>query len=372
MAQRELFQQIAEHFRQLIFRGEMEPGDRLPAIRDLSQQWSCTPGTVQRAYKQLAEEGLVSSRHGQGTRVVAQLPTSQSPTIRSVNLVHNAESFLLESFTLGYNMDEIETAMQVALDRWKQASTTGKESKKEEKIIHFNGSHDPGLIWLVVNFDEIHPAFPLKMTFTGSLGGLIALSENRADIAGCHLFDVASKSYNDPFIKKILPQGAVAITLTQRRIGWITAAGNPKGFRDIGDLSRKDITFINRQSGSGTRVLLDSMLEAQQIDQASIQGYGNVVWTHSEAAQHVAESKADVAFGLEAAAQTFHLDFQFITLEQYDLVMKNDYEANEGLQVFINYIQSPAAKNRINKLVGYDTSMTGKMRKIGVYQTCSK
>lgn len=364
MAQRELFQQIAEHFRQLIFRGEMQSGDRLPAIRDLSQQWSCTPGTVQRAYKQLAEEGLVVSRHGQGTSVVAQLPPSQSQTLRSVNLVHNAESFLLESFTLGYNMDEIEAAIHVALDHWKQASTESKEPHKIEKSIHFNGSHDPALIWLVVNFDEMHPSFPLKMTFTGSLGGLIALSENRADIAGCHLFDVQTKIYNDPFIRRILPQGAVAITLAQRRIGWITAAGNPKGIKEISDLTHEDITFVNRQSGSGTRVLLDSMLESHHIDQAAIRGYSNVVWTHSEAAQLVAESKADVAFGLEAAAQTFHLDFKFVALEQYDLVMKNDYETNEGLQVFINYIQSPAAKNRINKLVGYDTSMTGKMRVI--------
>jgi putative molybdopterin biosynthesis protein len=364
MAQRELFQQIAEHFRQLIFRGEMQPGDRLPAIRDLSQQWNCTPGTVQRAYKQLAEEGLVVSRHGQGTRVVAHIPSSQSQTLRSVNLVHNAESFLLESITLGYSMDEIETSLQVALDRWKQASSTGKQLQKAETNIRFNGSHDPALIWLVVNFDELHPSFPLKMTFTGSLGGLIALSENRADIAGCHLFDVASNTYNDPFIKRILPQGAVAVTLTQRRIGWITAAGNPKGFTGIADLKRDDIKFVNRQSGSGTRVLLDSMLEQQHIDQTVIRGYSNVVWTHSEAAQLVAESKADVAFGLESSAQTFHLDFQFIALEQYDLVMKSDYEANEGLQVFINYIQSPAAKNRIDKLVGYDTSMTGKLRNI--------
>ena len=107
MAKHELYQQIAEHFRLRIFRGELNPGEKLPPMRELAERWNCTVGTVQRAYQQLANEGLVTSMHGQGTRVAASLPDSQSSTLRTVSLIHKAESFLIESFMTGYDNNEI-------------------------------------------------------------------------------------------------------------------------------------------------------------------------------------------------------------------------------------------------------------------------
>lgn len=364
MGKHELYQQIAEHFRLRIFRGELNPGDKLPPMRELAERWNCTVGTVQRAYQQLANEGLVTSMHGQGTRVAASLPDSQSSTLRTVSLVHKAESFLIESFMTGYDKNEIQNALQLAMDHWRQAEEAINKRAEVSQKISFSGSHDLALVMVAANFDELHPEYSLNLSFSGSLGGLIALSEGKAELAGCHLWDSRSDTYNDPFIKKIFSTATTAVTLAQRRVGWITSPGNPKLFNGINDLTRDDIMFVNRQEGSGTRVWLDSKLAEIGLDGKNIHGYENVVWTHSEAAQRVAEKKADATLGLEAAAQAFDLNFEFTTLEQYDLVYLNKPEPHQRMQVFINYLQSPSAKKTIQKMAGYDTTLTGKIRQI--------
>lgn len=364
MPKHELYQQIAEHFRLRIFKGELNPGDKLPPMRELAERWNCTIGTVQRAYQQLANEGLVTSMHGQGTRVASTLPESQSSTLRTVSLVHKAESFLIESFMTGYDQKEIEEAIQLAMDHWRLAEDANKKRAEVTQKITFSGSHDLALVMVAANFDEIHPEYSLDLSFSGSLGGLIALSEGKAELAGCHLWDAETNTYNDPFVNKIFNSGATAITLAQRRVGWITSPGNPRQFNGIEDLTRNDIVLINRQEGSGTRVWLDAKLQEKGINEKDIQGYDNSVWTHSEAAQRVAEGKADVALGLKAAAHAFGLHFTFATLEQYDLVFMNDPEPRQGLQVFLNYLQSPSAKKTIQKMAGYDTSLTGNIRQI--------
>lgn len=364
MAKHELYQQIAEHFRLRIFRGELNPGEKLPPMRAMADRWNCTAGTVQRAYQQLASEGLVSSMHGQGTRVASVLPEGRSSTLRTVSLVHKAESFLIESFMTGYNQSEIENAVQLALDHWRLAEDAVKKSAEIAHKITFSGSHDLALVLISANFDELHPEYSLNLAFSGSLGGLIALSEGKAELAGCHLWDAKTDTYNDPFIKRLFNTGVSAITLAQRRVGWITAPGNPKHFSGLSDLTRNDIVFVNRQEGSGTRVWLDAKLQESSIDGNAIEGYENEVWTHSESAQLIAENKADVTFGLEAAAQAFDLHFTYAALEQYDLVYRDDPEPRQGLQVLLNYLQSPSAKKIIQKMAGYDTSQTGNIRKV--------
>ena len=364
MAKHELYQQIAEHFRLRIFRGELNPGEKLPPMRKLAERWNCTIGTVQRAYQQLANEGLVTSMHGQGTRVATTLPENQSATLRTVSLVHKAESFLIESFMTGYDKKEIEDAVQLAMDHWRRAEEATKKQAEVSQKINFSGSHDLALVMVATNFDELHPEYSLNLSFSGSLGGLLALSEGKAELAGCHLWDAESDTYNDTFVKKIFHGGATAVTLAQRRIGWITSPGNPRQFTGINDLTRDDIIFINRQEGSGTRVWLDAKLSEKNINGKDIHGYNDVVWTHSEVAQRIAENKADAALGLEAAAHAFDLHFEFATLEQYDLVFLNEPEPRQSLQVFMNYLQSPSAKKTIQKMAGYDTSQTGKTRQI--------
>jgi DNA-binding transcriptional regulator YhcF (GntR family) len=112
-----LYQRIAEKIRQSILSGIYQPGDRLPSLRELKEEWHCTQGTIQHAYKELSEQGLVISHFGKGTHVVDQLENEklQIPApLRKANLVHRAESFLLESLIVGYSLEEIEESLDLA------------------------------------------------------------------------------------------------------------------------------------------------------------------------------------------------------------------------------------------------------------------
>ena len=134
--------------------------------------------------------------------------------------------------------------------------------------------------------------------------GLIALAEGKADLAGCHLWDAESDTYNIPFVHRLLPGKDVTIvTLAHRRQGLIVAPGNPHNIHDLADLTRPGIRFVNRQSGSGTRVWLDAMFSRQGIDPKKIDGYEDERMTHSDVARTVAEGSADVGLGLETAGQ---------------------------------------------------------------------
>ena len=166
-----LYQQIVNAIRQQILSGRLQPGDRLPSIREMTVEWGCTPGTVQRAYHELAIQELVVSRPGQGTHVVHQLPRERDDTpLRRAGLVHRAQSFLLEVLTAGYTTGEVETALQLALDQWRVISE--QPSPAIQGKLRFVGSHDLALAWIAAHFPEIAPHYSLELQFSGSLGGL--------------------------------------------------------------------------------------------------------------------------------------------------------------------------------------------------------
>lgn len=112
-----LYQEIAESIRQAIVRGELKPGDKLPSVRSLSAQWNCAPGTVQQAYRELARQGLVVGRSGQGTRVAASIPPGTGNPLRQAILANETEAFLLRAFSNGYSLNEIKQVIQLILDR---------------------------------------------------------------------------------------------------------------------------------------------------------------------------------------------------------------------------------------------------------------
>src|SRR5512139_1745777 len=216
-----LYQKIVAAVRQDILTGRLSPGERLPTVRHMSMQWGCTVGTVQRAYAELARQGLVVSRSGQGTHVVEKPPAQDETPLRRALLVHRAEAFLLETLTAGYTPGEVESALRLALDQWRAISTSPEPT--EEGVLRFAGSHDLALTWLAAHFpaaDEqaMLPRLTLQLGFAGSLGGLIALQQGRADLAGCHLWDEATDTYNAPYIRRLLPGQRVALlTLAYRR-----------------------------------------------------------------------------------------------------------------------------------------------------------
>ena len=359
-----LYRQISETVRQEILNGRWKAGDRLPSVREMAEKWNCTVGTIQHAYQELSRQGLVTSRAGQGTKVVENLPVLNDTPLRRAMLIHRAEAFLLEVLTGGYNLEEVEQATRQAMDRWRQVER--QDAPKAEKALRFSGSHDLVLTWLASHFSEIAPGYTLQLNFSGSLGGLIALAEGKADLAGCHLWDEESDRYNVPFIRRLLPGKRVAvITLANRRLGLILPPGNPAGIQGLADLSRPGLRFINRQSGSGTRVWLDLALNRLGVETGRIAGYETEKMTHSAVAQSVAEAEADVGIGLEGAALSYGLDFLFLTHDRYDLVAPEAVMETHPMAALIAWLNKPSTRQIIENLGGYEAAETGQVEWVG-------
>lgn len=353
-----LYQQIFESIRQEILSGELQPGTRLPTIRKMTEQWNCTTSTIMRAYQELARQGLVVSHAGKGTTVVEKLPEQSQTPMRRAALFNRTEAFLLDVMTSGYSPDEIEQSMRVALDRWRVISH--EPEQMEPGVLRFVGSHDPAMALIAAHYHELTENFTLQLLFAGSLGGLVALTEKKADMAGCHLWDENTDSYNEPFIRKLLPGQKVAmLTLAHRRVGLILRSGNPLQIHELADLAKKGVRFTNRQAGSGTRVWLDAQLHRAGIDPAGISGYGDEKMTHSEVARAVSKDLADVGLGVETAALSFGLEFIPLTTERYDLVIPAENWEMESVQALNRWLGTSQAKAAIHNLGGYDTTATG-------------
>jgi molybdate-binding protein/DNA-binding transcriptional regulator YhcF (GntR family) len=364
MDEAHLYRQISETIRQEILNGRWKAGDRLPTVREMAEKWNCTVGTIQHAYQELARQGLVTSRAGQGTKVVENLPVLNDTPLRWATLIHRSEAFLLEVLTSGYSLDEIDRAVRQAMDRWRMVEHM--ETPHEDRILRFSGSHDLALTWLASHFPEIAPGHVLQLNFSGSLGGLIALAEGKADLAGSHLWDEESDSYNVPFVRRLLPGKRTAlITLASRRLGLILPPGNPAGIHSLSDLTHPGLRFINRQSGSGTRVWLDTMLHRLGIDSTQINGYATEKVTHSAVAQAVAENNADAGIGLEGAALSYGLEFMFLTHDRYDLVVPEEVMKTSPMKALLQWLNKPAARQAIEKLGGYETDTTGQVEWLG-------
>ncbi len=355
-----LYRQIAESIRQEILHGTLRPGDRLPSVREMATRWHCTIGTVQRAYEELVDQGLVVSRPGQGTHVAAVIPAATVEPLRRAALVQRAEAFLLEVLTAGYTETEVEQAIRLALDRWRTLSR--QLAAWPEHTLHFVGSHDPAVAFITAHFADVAPGYVPHLTFAGSLGGLIALAEGEADLAGSHLWDEESDTYNAPFVRRLLPGRRVALlTLAHRRLGLIVSPLNPAGITSLADLTRPGLRFVNRQPGAGTRVWLDAHLRRLGLAPEHIAGYELEARTHSEVARTIAEGRADVGLGVEAAARAYGLDFLPLTTERYDLVIPAEIWSRPPVQALARWLTTDEASTRIKALGGYDVRQTGRV-----------
>jgi molybdate-binding protein/DNA-binding transcriptional regulator YhcF (GntR family) len=353
-----IYQRIAESVRQAILTGDLDAGERLPSVREMADRWGCTPGTVQRAYKELTLQGLVTCRPGQGTRVVSEVQTEEETSQRRIALIHQAEAFLLEVLTAGHTPAEVEQAVRLALDRWRVV--TQEPPSLPERSLRFVGSHDPAVALLAADFSEVFPDYTLHLIFGGSLAGLIALAEGHADVAGSHLWDIESGTYNKPFVKRLLPGQRVALlTLARRHLGLITPPGNPADIKGLDDLVRPTLRFVNRQRAAGTRIWLDCQLRRRGLEPGRISGYENEVATHSDVARAIAEGHADVGLGIEAAAIAYHLGFVPLTTERYDLVMPETVCHTTPAQALTGWLNTEEVKSVITDLGGYETGETG-------------
>jgi len=355
-----LYHQIAESIRQEILHETLRPGDRLPSVREMAARWDCTIGTIQRAYEELARQGLVVSRPGQGTHVAAAISAAAETPLRRASLVHRAEGFLLEALTAGYTATEVDLALRLALDRWRTLNQT--PTRHSGPHLHFVGSHDPAIALIAAHFADFAPGEAPQLTFSGSLGGLMALAKGEADLAGCHLWDEESDTYNTPFVRRLLPGQRVALlTLAHRRLGFILSSACPAAVTGLPDIVSARLKFVNRQRGAGTRVWFDAHLHHLGITPEQIRGYDQEKRTHSEVAQVIAEGKADLGLGVEAAALAYGLRFIPLTLERYDLVIPAKVWESRPIQALAGWLAGDAAKTEMLSLGGYDLRETGRV-----------
>ncbi len=194
----------------------------------------------------------------------------------------------------------------------------------------------------------------------GSLGGLLAVKRGTAHFAGSHLLDTSTGDYNRSYIRKYIPDMPVSlVTLVHRWQGFMTREGNPKKIEGIGDLARADVLFVNRQSGSGTRILLDYELARAGIPPENVAGYGNEEYTHMNVAMAVVSGAADTGLGIYAAAKALSLNFVPVTRERYDLVIPSIYLGDEKIQILLEIIRSDDFKEKALAMGGYEVHETG-------------
>jgi len=224
------------------------------------------------------------------------------------------------------------------------------------------GSHDNTLDVLADRIKVKHSHLTVSSSHVGSMGGVMAIKRGACHVAGSHLLDTEDGSYNVSYIKKYLPGLAVRLVhLVSRDQGLIVKRGNPKGIGGIEDLARNDISMINRQPGSGTRILLDYRLNQLGIDAADIIGYQHEEFTHMAVAVAVLSGTADTGLGIYAAARALDLDFIPVVTERYDLIIPTTHFESENIQLMLETIDSSEFKRRVNALGGYHTEKTGEI-----------
>jgi putative molybdopterin biosynthesis protein len=224
------------------------------------------------------------------------------------------------------------------------------------------GSHDNTLDLLADELRAQRSGFGLSSSHVGSLGGLMAVKRGLCHMAGSHLLDESDGNYNRSYIRKYLADVPVRLVhLVMREQGLIVPRGNPKGIRGLEDVARPDVRLINRQGGSGTRILLDYRLRQLDIAPERIAGYHNEEFTHMAVAVAVLSGAADVGVGILAAANALGLEFIPMVTEQYDLVIPTVYFDTEAVQALLEVITGPAFKERATDLGGYHTDRTGEI-----------
>ena len=224
------------------------------------------------------------------------------------------------------------------------------------------GSHDNTLDVLGDLLRKNFPSLSLSSGNVGSLGGLLTLKRGFSHLAGTHLLDTDTGDYNFSYIRKHLAGLPLRlVNLVTREQGFVVAPGNPKKILSFQDLLRKDVTFINRQAGSGTRILLDYNLKLLGLKADRIAGYENEEFTHMAVAVAVLSNRADAGLAIYSSAKALKLDFVPITIERYDLVIPEIFWNEHKIGALLEVIRTDEFKTAVTKLGGYGVEQTGQV-----------
>ena len=359
-----IYAQIEGGIKQAIAQGRLHPGQQMPTVRQLATTLGVHANTVARAYAELARQAVLSTQLRRGT-VVATPSDDRLDREGEARLSVIIGKALVEALSLGFPLAQVEAAFALRLARWREetespAQEAAPVSLPQDSLVVM-GSHDLSLDILAGEMRRLH-GISMTSDHVGSLAGLIALARGEAHVAGCHLLDEESGEYNAPFVKRLLPgEDIVLVNLVYRVQGLMFPRGNSKGVHGLGELTRPDLTMVNRQRGSGTRVLLDHSLRRERIPVDGIRGYHHEVSTHLGVASAVAGGSADVGLGILAAARALGLDFLPLVRERYDLAIPRAHLERAPIQRMLDVIRGERFRALVRSLGGYETEETGQV-----------
>ncbi|HVN96912.1 MAG TPA: substrate-binding domain-containing protein [Syntrophorhabdaceae bacterium] len=233
------------------------------------------------------------------------------------------------------------------------------ENTEREKHVLIAGSDDPLLRQVIDLFNGRNEGV-IYYAPVGSINGLRLLEAKAANMSCVHMLDLEKKSYTLSYIARYLSKDDYrALQLFYRTQGLMLRKDNPKGIRSIKDLSNKGVVFMNRNQGSGTRLLFDFLLREQSVAQSAVSGYGNEAASHMEAGIAVLKGEADAALGIEHTAHILDLDFIPLFEERFDLVIPIDYFHTAQVKTFLSLFEHPSLLHHIRDFTGYDLKNTG-------------
>jgi excisionase family DNA binding protein len=254
------------------------------------------------------------------------------------------------------------------IDEWVEANArSGLEQarQKSERIagaLLASGSNDPILDILQTCLRKAHPELFVFSASTGSMAGLEALEKGFTDLAWSHLLDPETGEYNIPYLERVAPGvKAVVVNLFHRELGFVTARGNPMGIAGFADLARPGVRFVNRQAGSGTRLLLDHHLGKAGIEAGRIGGYAQEVYTHIEVGLAILSGEADTGIATAAVSTLLGLDFIPVTKERFDMICDQSTFFQKGVQALMEVLNSDLFRKRVENLGSYDFSSAGRI-----------
>ena len=242
-----------------------------------------------------------------------------------------------------------------------QVRLLSREDKLKNTLVVI-GSHDPLLDELANLMHLENGSVYMSSAHVGSMGGIMAIRRGEAHAAGCHLLDTETGEYNTAFIKKYFPKGGVKLLrCVGRQQGLMLQKGNPLGIEKFADIARPGLRFVNRQKGSGTRILTDYLCKKEGLAPEAIYGYDREELTHTSVAAQLASGSADAGMGIYSAAQLYDLDFLPVCIEEYDLIIPDHAWDSPMVRQLVATLKSPAFREKLLSMGGYTLDRPGEI-----------
>ncbi len=311
-------------------------GNLAAATRNLGMSYRSAWGLIQSLEQELGGPVVIMTK-GKGS----ELTHLGERLVWAQKLIHARFDPLLESMAT-----EVEAEIRQAVLKSRQG-------------LKMFASHGFAIAALNPNLLAQDP--PVELSFRGSLEAVSALARGTCDIAGFHIPVGPLEQPVFAHFAHFFKEDHRLVQIATRRQGIMVAKGNPRSVWTLADLQRPELVFVNRQLGSGTRLILDLLLEQENLSSAPIRGFDNVELTHAAVAAYIASGKADAGLGVEAAARQFGLDFVPLVSERYFFLCDQAILQHPQFAPIVSLLQTNEFKSKVNALSGYGAEQTGQI-----------